>query len=119
MAGARAAADFPVVNGAATVTLGVPADATGEVVLQLSAQPSGTDVTVPIQVGALAGGDGPGSGAGSGTGSGGGQGGTPGTGGSLPMTGTDTGWMGAGLLAALALLGLGVLARRRAVRQSD
>jgi 5'-nucleotidase len=35
------------------------------------------------------------------------------------VTGTDTGWMGAGLLAALALLGLGVFARRRAVRQSD
>ena len=114
------AVDFPVVNGAATVTLGVPADATGEVALQLSAQPSDTDVTVPIQVGALAGGGGSGSGgSGSGSGSGAGQGGAPGTGGSLPVTGADTGWMGAGLLAALALLGLGVLARRRAVRQSD
>ena len=48
-----------------------------------------------------------------------GQGGTSGTGGSLAVTGADTGWMGASLLAALALLGLGVIARRRAVRQSD
>ncbi|MBB3159158.1 5'-nucleotidase [Microbacterium proteolyticum] len=106
--------EFPVVNGAAAVTVGVPADAAGVLSLQLTAQPSGTDVTVPVQVGVLGGGDGTGSGSGVGAG----QGGNAGQGGSLPTTGADSGWMGAGVLTALALLGLGVIARRRSVRQS-
>ena len=117
--GSDATTSFPVANGAATVTVEVPAGAAGEVALQLVAQPSGTDVTVPLQVGVSAGGEGSGSGSGSGTGGSAGQGSSAGQAGSLPATGADTGWMGAGLLAALALLGLGVIARRRAVRQSD
>ncbi|KEP74747.1 hypothetical protein HR12_04930, partial [Microbacterium sp. SUBG005] len=60
-----------------------------------------------------------GSGVGLGRGSGSGEGGDAGRGGALPVTGSDTGWMGAGVLAALGLLGLGVIARRRAARQSD
>jgi len=39
--------------------------------------------------------------------------------GSLAVTGTDGAWMGAGVLAALALMGLGVVVRRRSVRQPD
>lgn len=123
-----APAEFPVVDGAATVSLGVPTDAVGALALQLVAEPSGTDVTVPFQVGVLGGGGGDGSGLGSGAGVGSGSGsgvgsgsgsGSGGSKGSLAVTGTDAGWMGAGLLGALALLGLGVIARRRAVRQSD
>lgn len=110
---------FAVADGAARVSLAVPADAAGAVALQLIAEPSGTDLTVPFQVGAAAGDDGSGSGSGSGAGSGSGEGGDEGRGGALPVTGSDTGWMGAGVLAALALLGLGVIARRRAARQSD
>ncbi|MDU0367814.1 ExeM/NucH family extracellular endonuclease [Microbacterium sp. KSW4-17] len=113
-AGAQPTA-FPVADGSAAVSLGVPADATGAIALQLVAEPSGTDVTVPFQVGAAAGDDGSGSGSGGGTDQGEGDG----RGGALPVTGSDTGWMGAGVLAALALLGLGVVARRRAARQSD
>ncbi|WP_295786878.1 hypothetical protein, partial [uncultured Microbacterium sp.] len=61
----------------------------------------------------------PGAGAGQG---GSGQGGSAGSGsntGPLAVTGSDTGWMGAGVLSALALLGLGLVARRRATRQLD
>ena len=97
----------------------VPASSHGEFTVQLVAQPSATDVTVPLQWGVPAGGESSGSGSGSGTGGSAGQGSSAGQAGSLPATGADTGWMGAGLLAALALLGLGVIARRRAVRQSD
>ncbi len=116
--GADAAAqpiEFPVTDGAATVSLAVPTGVEGERALQLVAQPSGTDVMVPFLVGAAGGGDGSGGGPGTGTGAGAGGG----QNGSLPVTGADAGWMGAGVLAALALLGLGVIARRRAVRESD
>lgn len=113
---APAATSVPVVNGAATVTLGVPADAVGTLQLRLVAQPSGTDVIVPVRVAAPGDGVGtPGDGAGQGQG-GSGQGSGSGA---LPITGTDTAWMGAGVLAALALLGLGLVARRRATRQAD
>jgi 5'-nucleotidase len=104
------------VNGSATVTLGVPADAVGTLQLRLVAQPSGTDVIVPVRVAAPGDGVGtPGAGAGQGQ-SGSGQGSGSGA---LPITGSDTAWMGAGVLAALALLGLGLVARRRATRQAD
>jgi len=113
---APAATSVPVVNGSATVTLGVPADAVGTLQLRLVAQPSGTDVIVPVRVAAPGDGVGtPGDGAGQGQG-GSGQGFGSGA---LPITGTDTAWMGAGVLAALALLGLGLVARRRATRQAD
>ncbi|WP_258027827.1 ExeM/NucH family extracellular endonuclease [Microbacterium testaceum] len=115
---APAATSVPVVNGSATVTLGVPADAVGTRQLRLVAQPSGTDVIVPVRVAAPGDGVGtPGDGAGQGQGQGGsGQGSGSGA---LPTTGSDTAWMGAGVLAALALLGLGLVARRRATRQAD
>ncbi len=113
---APAATSVPVVNGSATVTLGVPADAVGTLQLRLVAQPSGTDVIVPVRVAAPGDGVGtPGDGAGQGQG-GSGQGSGSGA---LPTTGSDTAWMGAGVLAALALLGLGLVARRRATRQAD
>ncbi|MFJ4038526.1 ExeM/NucH family extracellular endonuclease [Microbacterium sp. NPDC090007] len=124
---AAAAVSVPVVDGSATLTVGVPADAVGTVQLRLTAQPTGTTVTVPVQVAVAGDGAGtPGAGAGQG---GAGQGGTgqAGTGqggsaqgsGALAVTGTDAAWMGAGVLAALALLGLGLVARRRATRQVD
>ncbi len=127
---APAATSVAVVDGSATVTVGVPADATGTLQLRLTAQPTGTAVTVPVQVAVAGDGAGtPGTGAGQGGAgqngagqNGAGQGGSGGAGsstGALPVTGSDTAWMGAGVLAALALLGLGLVARRRATRQLD
>lgn len=127
---APAATSVAVVDGSATVTVGVPADATGTLQLRLTAQPTGTAVTVPVQVAVAGDGAGtPGTGAGQGgTGqngagqNGAGQsvsGGAGSSTGALPVTGSDTAWMGAGVLAALALLGLGLVARRRATRQLD
>ncbi|WAC69519.1 ExeM/NucH family extracellular endonuclease [Microbacterium sp. SL75] len=109
---APSATSVPVVNGSATLTVGVPADAAGTLQLRLTAQPTGTEVVVPVTVAAA--GDGVGT---PGDGAGQGQGGSGS--GALPTTGTDTAWMGAGVLAALALLGLGLVARRRATRQAD
>ncbi|MDT0117347.1 ExeM/NucH family extracellular endonuclease [Microbacterium sp. PRF11] len=124
---APSAATVAVVDGAATVTVGVPADATGTLQLRLTAQPSGTAVIVPVRVAAAGDGVGtPGDGQGQGQGQGDGQGqagqGQQGQGagsGALATTGADTAWMGAGVLAALALLGLGLVARRRSTRQVD
>ncbi|WP_295842348.1 ExeM/NucH family extracellular endonuclease [uncultured Microbacterium sp.] len=110
---APAAAGVAVVDGSATVTVGVPADAVGTLQLRLTAQPTGTAVVVPVQV--TAAGDGAGGGAGQGQ-NGSGRGSASG---SLPTTGADTTWMGAGVLAALALLGLGLVSRRRATRRAD
>ncbi|WP_307461128.1 5'-nucleotidase C-terminal domain-containing protein [Microbacterium testaceum] len=113
---APSATSVPVVNGSATLTVGVPADAAGTLQLRLTAQPTGTEVVVPVRVAAAGDGVGtPGDGAGQGQGQGQGGSGS----GALPTTGTDTAWMGAGVLAALALLGLGLVARRRATRQAD
>ncbi|OZD39122.1 multifunctional nuclease/2',3'-cyclic-nucleotide 2'-phosphodiesterase/5'-nucleotidase/3'-nucleotidase [Rhodococcus sp. 06-1477-1B] len=113
---APASTSAAIVDGAATVTVGVPADAAGTLQLRLTAQPTGTAVVVPVQVAAAGGGAGtPGDGASQGQG-GSGQGAGSGA---LPTTGSDTAWMGAGVLAALALLGLGLVARRRATRQVD
>jgi len=113
---APSATSVPVVNGSATLTVGVPADAAGTLQLRLTAQPTGTEVVVPVTVAAAGDGVGtPGDGAGQGQGQGQGGSGS----GALPTTGTDTAWMGAGVLAALALLGLGLVARRRATRQAD
>ncbi|RWR20066.1 ExeM/NucH family extracellular endonuclease [Microbacterium enclense] len=122
-AGAESA-EVPISGGVANVTLTVPADAADALEVQLRAQPTGTQVTVPLSVGAVDDTD-PGTGLpGSGdTGASGDSGtgsGTTGRGeGDLAVTGTDAGWMGAGVLAALALLGLGVVLRRRSVRQAD
>ena len=113
---APSATSVPVVNGSATLTVGVPADAAGTLQLRLTAQPTGTEVVVPVTVAAAGDGVGtPGDGAGQGQSQGQGGSGS----GALPTTGTDTAWMGAGVLAALALLGLGLVARRRATRQAD
>ena len=113
---APAATGVAVVDGSATVTVGVPADAVGTLQLRLTAQPTGTAVVVPVQVTAAGDGAGtPGAGAGQGQ-NGSGRGSASG---SLPTTGADTTWMGAGVLAALALLGLGLVARRRATRRAD
>ncbi|WP_295823771.1 ExeM/NucH family extracellular endonuclease [uncultured Microbacterium sp.] len=109
---APAATSVAVVDGSATVTVGVPADAVGTLQLRLTAQPTGTAVVVPVQVTAAGDGAGvPGAGAGQAQ-NGSGRG-------SLPTTGADTTWMGAGVLAALALLGLGLVVRRRATRRAD
>uniref|UniRef100_UPI003748031B ExeM/NucH family extracellular endonuclease n=1 Tax=uncultured Microbacterium sp. TaxID=191216 RepID=UPI003748031B len=109
---APAATSVAVVDGSATVTVGVPADVVGTLQLRLTAQPTGTAVVVPVQV--TAGGDGAGA-----PGAGAGQAQNGSGRGSLPTTGADTAWMGAGVLAALALLGLGLVARRRATRRAD
>lgn len=112
---APASTSVSVIDGSATVTVGVPADAVGTLQLRLTAQPTGTAVVVPVRVAAA--GDGVGTPGGS---AGQGQGGSSQAGtGALPLTGTDTAWMGAGVLAALALLGLGLVARRRETRQAD
>ncbi len=103
--GAGQTVEVPVVGGAATVTVAVPATAPDALDLQLMAQPTGTSVTVPLRV------VDPGAGAGEGE--------NAPSGGSLAVTGTDGAWLGAGVLAALALLGLGVVVRRRSVRQPD
>ncbi len=104
--GGTAAVEMPVVGGAATLALNVPADAPDALELQLVAQPTGTTVTVPLRATA------PGE-VESGTGE------SSPSGGGLAVTGSDSAWMGAGVLAALALLGLGVIVRRRSVRQTD
>ncbi|WP_295830899.1 5'-nucleotidase C-terminal domain-containing protein, partial [uncultured Microbacterium sp.] len=109
---APAATSVAVVDGSATVTVGVPADAVGTLQLRLTAQPTGTAVVVPVQV--TAAGDGAGA-----PGAGVGQAQNGSGRGSLPTTGADTTWMGAGVLAALALLGLGLVVRRRATRRAD
>lgn len=109
--GGVAGMESPVVGGASTVSVGVPADASGTLALELTAQPTGTDVTIAVQVGAAGG-----AGQGSGEGQSGGRGAG---GGPLAVTGGDTAWMGTGVLAALALLGLGLVARRRSARQTD
>ena len=117
--------EVPISGGVANVTLTVPADAADPLEVQLTAQPTGTQVTVPLRVGAVDDTD-PGTGlpesgdAGASDGDSGTGTGTTGRGdGDLAVTGTDAGWMGAGVLAALALLGLGVVLRRRSVRQAD
>lgn len=81
----------------------VPAGAPDSLALTLTAQPTGTQVTVPLRVGDAAAGE---AAAGS-------------AGGALAVTGTDGAWMGAGILAALALMGLGVVIRRRSARRTD
>ncbi len=102
---------FAVTDGAAQIALDVPADAPAAVDVTLTTA-SGTTVTVPLRVTDAA--PGGGSGADDGSGDGADEGGNaPGRPGALPVTGTDTAWMGAGVLAALALLGLGVALRRR------
>lgn len=106
--------EVAVVGGAATVNATVPADALDVIELQLTAQPTGTLVTVPLRLADAA----TGGGGGGGTAVGGGAGASTGDG-ALAITGTDGAWMGAGVLAALALLGLGVVVRRRSVRQTD
>lgn len=106
--------EVAVVGGAATVTATVPADALDVIELQLTAQPTGTLVTVPLRLADAA----TVGGGGGGTAVGGGAGASAGDG-ALAITGTDGAWMGAGVLAALALLGLGVVVRRRSVRQTD
>lgn len=109
--GGGAPVSFPVVDGAAQIALDVPTDAPDVVDVTLTTA-SGATVTVPLRVTDAAAGDG--SGAGSGAGDGADAGGSaPGGSGALPVTGTDTAWMGAGVLAALALLGLGLAVRRR------
>ena len=112
--GAGEPTEVPVLGGTASVTAMVPADALDVIRLQLEAQPTGTLVTVPLRLADAAtvgggGGD---------TAVGGGAGASAGDG-ALAITGTDGAWMGAGVLAALALLGLGVAVRRRSVRQTD
>lgn len=102
---------FTVTDGAAQIALDVPADAPAAVDVILTTA-SGTTVTVPLRVTDAA--PGGGSGADDGSGDGADEGGNnPGRPGALPVTGADTAWMGAGVLAALALLGLGVALRRR------
>lgn len=93
----------PVLGGSSIVTVTVPAGAPDSLALTLTAQPTGTQVTVPLRVGDAAAGE---AAAGS-------------AGGALAVTGTDGAWMGAGILAALALMGLGVVIRRRSARRTD
>jgi 5'-nucleotidase len=107
------AVETAVVGGAATVRLAIPAGAPDTLEVALTAQPTGTQVTVPLRVGEAGAGAGTGSGTGAETDTS-----TP-RDGALAVTGTDGAWMGAGVLAALALLGLGVVVRRRSVRQTD
>ena len=102
----------PVRDGVAQVTLTVHVDAPAEVGIRLVTA-SGSTATVPVRV--VDGADDAPSGPGD---SGGGEAG-PGAPGSLPRTGADTAWMGGGVLAALALLGIGVVLRRRGVRRAD
>lgn len=110
--GAGEAQTVPVRDGVAQVTLTVPVDAPAEVGIRLVTA-SGSTATVPVRV--VDGADDAPSGPGD---SGGGEAG-PGAPGSLPRTGADTAWMGGGVLAALALLGIGVVLRRRGVRRAD
>lgn len=106
--------EVPVAGGAATVSATVPGDALDVIELELTAQPTGTLVTIPLRLADAA------SGGGGGSGDDGAVGGGATTGeGALAVTGADTAWMGAGVLAALALLGIGVAVRRRSVRQTD
>ena len=115
---AAAATNVAVTDGAATLTVRVPANAAGSLQLALTAEPTGTTVTVPVRVAAVA--DGGASGGGSGQIGLGGIGGGSGSGsGALAVTGSDPIWMGAGVLAALALLGIGIAVRRRSTRQAD
>lgn len=117
--GSAAPVTVPVVDGAAQVSVTVPADAGASLEVVLTTA-TGTTVTVPVRVTDAAVDPGtpgqpgtpgePGQPAGPGT---------PGQPGALPLTGTDTAWMGAGVLAALALLGLGIAVRRRATRNAD
>ncbi|MGC0369872.1 ExeM/NucH family extracellular endonuclease [Microbacterium sp. SLBN-111] len=101
--GAGSAVASAVLGGSSIVTVTVPADAPDSLALTLTAQPTGTQITVPLRVGDAAAGEaaaGPSHGA-------------------LAVTGTDGAWMGAGVLAALALMGLGVVIRRRSARRAD
>lgn len=113
----------PVAAGVGTLTLTVPAEATDTLELRLTAQPTGTTVSVPLRVAAPGTTD-PGAGD-SGTGAGGtgqdgpGRGNAGQAGGNLAVTGAEGGWIGAGVLSAIALLGLGVALRRRSVRSTD
>ncbi|WP_242864355.1 ExeM/NucH family extracellular endonuclease [Microbacterium testaceum] len=102
----------PVSDGVAEVTVAVPADAPDALDITVSTA-SGSTATVPLRV--LGGAEVP-------AGPGGGEGGEaapPRGPDGLPRTGADTAWMGGGVLAALALLALGVAVRRRGVRQAD
>ncbi len=154
-------AEVPVVGGTATVTVPVADDAPEAFELTLTAQPSGTTVTVPVLTvapGTVEPGPGEGENPGTGEGEnpGTGEGGTPGTGegttpgpgegttpgigsgagsgagtgtgsgsgsdtstGTLPLTGSDAAWMGGAALAAMLLIGLGVVARRSGARRAD
>jgi len=95
----------------------VPADALDVIELQLTAQPTGTLVTVPLRLADAT--EVGGGAAGEGGGAQGEGGDASASGGALAITGADGAWMGAGVLAALALLGLGVVARRRSLRRID
>ncbi|MFN3950222.1 MAG: ExeM/NucH family extracellular endonuclease [Microbacterium sp.] len=118
--GAAAPVIVPVSDGTAQVTLDIAADAPDALDVTL-ATASGTTATVPLRVvDAAAGGGSDGSdGAAGGSAGGSGDGSAAGGSGALPVTGADTAWMGAGVLAALALLGLGVVLRRRSPRSVE
>ncbi|ODT36635.1 MAG: multifunctional nuclease/2',3'-cyclic-nucleotide 2'-phosphodiesterase/5'-nucleotidase/3'-nucleotidase [Microbacterium sp. 71-36] len=115
--GAGETTEAPVAGGSATVTATVPADALDVIELQLTAQPTGTLVTVPLRLADAT--EVGGGAAGEGGGAQGEGGDASASGGALAITGADGAWMGAGVLAALALLGLGVVARRRSLRRID
>lgn len=115
--GAGETTEAPVAGGSATVTATVPADALDVIELQLTAQPTGTLVTVPLRLADAT--EVGGGAAGEGGGAQGEGGDASASGGALAITGADGAWMGAGVLAALALLGLGVAARRRSLRRID
>ena len=115
--GARELSPVPVVDGAATVTVAVPADAADNEELNLTAEPTGTSVTVPLRV-VDPGVTEPDPGV-TDTGAGAVGADDEGREEALAATGTDGGWIGAGVLSALALLGLGAALRRRGVRRAD
>ncbi|WZH35292.1 MAG: ExeM/NucH family extracellular endonuclease [Microbacterium enclense] len=99
-------------DGAAEVAAAVPAEAPDTLDITVSTA-SGSTATVPVRV--VGGVDVP-----SGPDDGGDGEAVPPRGpDGLPRTGADTAWMGGGVLAALALLALGVVLRRRGVRQAD
>ena len=99
-------------DGVADIALTVPAEAPDTLDITV-ATASGSTATVPVRV--VGGVDVP-----SGPDDGGDGEAVPPRGpDGLPRTGADTAWMGGGVLAALALLTLGVVLRRRGVRQAD
>jgi len=100
-------------DGAAEVAVAVPADAPDALDITV-ATASGSTATVPVRV--VGGSEAPNNGPDDG---GDGEAAPPRGPDGLPRTGADTAWMGGGVLAALALLALGVALRRRGVRRAD